>query len=128
MKTTAIAEHGEPRKRKVSDSQEASFGCLTFVWSLGNLFLAAWVLSVFWTWFVSSVFPQLPESITIWQSLGFMLVVGLVRGLSYNYHDHSSREKCAFAFINTLRLLVLLGMGWLVHYVIANGGISVHLG
>ena len=43
---------------------------ISFIWSLGNLILRSYIITVLWQWFVSSNFPQIPI-INIYTAMGF---------------------------------------------------------
>lgn len=55
-----IAFNSPTRERKI----------ISFIWSLGNLILRSYIITVLWQWFVSSNFPQIPI-INIYTAMGF---------------------------------------------------------
>src|SRR5689334_216610 len=105
MKITATAEPKQ-HKWKMQDGDEATIGCLSLLWNSANLILCAWVATLFWNWFLLPVFPDLQQSINIYQALGLMFCVSLLRRgvITAPCPPRDKQFDVAYAFASTFRI------------------------
>lgn len=74
--------------------------------------LSGLVISKLWLWFVVPTFGLVP--ITIVQSIGLSLLVGIFKGVKSSGKDDSFKEIVEKSLTGMITILMLFGIGWIV--------------
>ena len=85
---------------------------LNLAYSIGCFILSGYVLSILWSWFITSTFGL--SSLTIPLAMGIMLVVSyLTKQADFNNEDHEDYMKRKNYMI-LVKPLGVLAVGWII--------------
>jgi len=83
------------------------------IYSIGLIFLKAFVLLQLWEWYITPFFPNFPQ-LTFFISVGVVIMANVLMYLPvWNHKDY----KAEFKYNITIgaKPIVLLALGWIVH-------------